>query len=300
MPLPIYPSQKSSLGKTLPKSSAIKYVIAVAAGKGGVGKSTVAVNLALALQGLGQRVGIFDADIYGPSIRKMLPEELPPSQQGERLIPAICYGGIRMMSMAYFRTEKEAAAVRAPVANGIIKQFIQTVNWGNLDYLLIDFPPGTGDIQLTLSQQAHLFGAVMVTTPQEIALMDVCKAMHLFEQVRIPVVGVVENMSYYLHSDEEEKVYLFGKGGGRKLARASGVPFLGEIPIDSEICRCGDVGEALISTKTSTRGSKAFIALAQKFIEEVNELHEHSKGALLDFELIWKEMADVANSNSTN
>src|SRR5262249_51343396 len=149
--------------------SSIKYVIAIAAGKGGVGKSTVAVNLALALQALGQRVGIFDADLYGPSVRKMLPEKQPPSQQGERLVPAICHGGILMISMAYFRTEKEAVAVRAPIANGIIKQFIQTATWGDLDYLLIDFPPGTGDIQLTLSQQANLFGAVIVTTPQDVA-----------------------------------------------------------------------------------------------------------------------------------
>ena len=159
----------------------IKHVVAIAAGKGGVGKSTVTVNLALALQSLGKRVGILDADIYGPSVRKMLPEEQPPAQQGNQLIPATCHGGIRMMSMAYFRTEKEAAAVRAPVATGIIKQFLQTIVWGELDYLLIDFPPGTGDIQLTLSQQAHLVGALMVTTPQEVALLDVRKAMHLFE-----------------------------------------------------------------------------------------------------------------------
>lgn len=162
MPIPMYKTKE----KPAKEADQVKHVIAVAAGKGGVGKSTVAVNLALALQSLGMKVGIFDADIYGPSVRKMLPEEHPPSQQGTRLIPAICYGGVRMMSMAYFRNEKEAAVIRAPIANGIIMQFIQNTAWGNLDYLLIDFPPGTGDIQLTLSQHANLLGALMVTTPR--------------------------------------------------------------------------------------------------------------------------------------
>ncbi|MBA3602717.1 MAG: Mrp/NBP35 family ATP-binding protein [Parachlamydiaceae bacterium] len=297
MPIPMYSSKENK--PQLPKSN-IKNVVAIAAGKGGVGKSTVAVNLALALQSLGQRVGIFDADIYGPSVRKMLPEERPPSQQGDQLIPAICHGGIRMMSMAYFRTEKEAAAVRAPVATGIIKQFIQTVVWGDLDYLLIDFPPGTGDIQLTLSQQAHLLGALMVTTPQEVALLDVRKAMHLFEQVQVPIVGIVENMSYYQPAPTAEKVYLFGRSGGRKLAQATGVPFLGEVPIDPEICRCGDSGGSLIANQNATQGAQAFIALAKGFMEEVDVLKKLSEDTLQNFELTWREMPNVTTCHSTN
>ena len=230
----------------------------------------------------------------------MLPEERPPSQQADRLIPAICHGGIRMMSMAYFRTEKESAAVRAPVATGIIKQFIQTIAWGDLDYLLIDFPPGTGDIQLTLSQQAHITGALMVTTPQEVAVLDVRKAMHLFEQVQIPIVGIVENMSFYQPTPEAEKIHLFGRNGGRKLAQATGVPFLGEIPIDPEICRCGDSGESLISNVKATQGSQAFLDLAKKFIEEVEILQLISEDTLYNFELTWRDMPDASISNSTN
>lgn len=294
MPIPMYPSKEKKLKLPPPNPTSIKHIIAIAAGKGGVGKSTIAVNLALALQSLGQRVGIFDADIYGPSIRKMLPEEHPPTQQGEQLVPAICCGGIRVMSMAYFRGEKEAAAVRAPIATGIIKQFIQTVNWGNLDYLLIDFPPGTGDIQLTLSQQAHLLGAVMVTTPQEVALMDVRKAMHLFEQVNVPLVGIVENMSYYLSGPKAEKIYLFGNGGGQRLARDSGVPFLGQIPLDPEICLCGDHGESLLAKQNKSSGSQAFMALANRFLEEVDVLQNLSGETLHNFELKWREIPDDA------
>ena len=295
MPIPMYPSNTKPL---VPRpTNSIKHVVAIAAGKGGVGKSTVTVNLALALQSLGKRVGILDADIYGPSVRKMLPEERPPAQQGNQLIPAICHGGIRMMSMAYFRTEKEAAAVRAPVATGIIKQFIQTVVWGDLDYLLIDFPPGTGDIQLTLSQQAHLVGALMVTTPQEIALLDVRKAMHLFEQVQVPIVGIVENMSYYQSGPGAEKAYLFGKSGGRKLAQATGVPFLGEVPIDPEISRCGDSGESLIANPNAPQGAQVFIALAKEFMAEVELLKKLSEDTLQNFELTWKEMPNATTSH---
>ncbi len=294
MPIPMYSSKTKPL---LPPINNIKHVVAIAAGKGGVGKSTVTVNLALALQSLGKRVGILDADIYGPSVRKMLPEESPPAQKGNQLIPAICHGGIRMMSMAYFRTEKEAAAVRAPVATGIIKQFIQTVVWGDLDYLLIDFPPGTGDIQLTLSQQAHLVGALMVTTPQEVALLDVRKAMHLFEQVQVPIVGIVENMSYYQPAPGAEKVYLFGKNGGRKLAQATGVPFLGEVPIDPEICRCGDSGESLIANPNAPQGVQAFIALAKEFMAEVDLLKKLSEDTMQNFELTWKEMPNATTSH---
>ncbi|MGZ3633045.1 MAG: Mrp/NBP35 family ATP-binding protein [Parachlamydiaceae bacterium] len=286
MPLPMYSGNNNQAAS--PKNG-VKKIIAIAAGKGGVGKSTVTVNLALALHSLGYRVGIFDADIYGPSVRKMLPEERPPSQQGDRLIPAICYGGISMMSMAYFRKEKEAAAVRAPIANGIIQQFLQNVEWGNLDFLLIDFPPGTGDIQLTLSQRAHLSGALMVTTPQEVALMDVQKAMHLFNQVKIPLIGLVENMSYYLHEPTGEQLYLFGREGGKKLAKEAKIPFLGGIPLDPEISQCGDRGTPFVSKESTSIGSQAFIALGQAFIKEIQSLEAATSGNLQDFELQWKE-----------
>lgn len=267
----------------------VKNVIAVAAGKGGVGKSTVAVNLALALKKAGYSVGVMDTDIYGPSIRKMLPEDEMPSQKGETLFPAICQG-IRMISMAYFRKQGEAAAVRAPIANGLVIQFIKNVEWGELDYLFIDFPPGTGDIQLTLSQQANLSGAILVTTPQEVALMDVRKAAHLFHQVNVPIVGVVENMSYY-QPEGCEKVFLFGKGGGGRLAMENGIPFLGEVPIDPEICHCGDVGRSLFADeKMETSGAKAFTEIAQAFVAHLGTMKRQSVEGFKAFELVWKEM----------
>jgi ATP-binding protein involved in chromosome partitioning len=270
----------------------IKSIIAVAAGKGGVGKSTVAVNLALALQYQGFSVGILDSDLYGPSVRKMLPEDQPPAQKDQLLIPAMCQG-IKVMSMAYFRHTAEATVVRAPIANNIITQFINGVAWGSLDYLIIDFPPGTGDIQLTLSQQANLTGAIIVTTPQEVAILDVRKAMHMFDQLKVPVIGVIENMSCYYHPKTEERICLFGSGGGRKLAAQSGVPFLGEVPIDPEICRCGDTGQTLIpkTGEITSPSAKAFLSIAESATKEIDALKKQSQGSLQNIELAWKEMS---------
>ena len=284
MPLKMY------LEKETGPLAGIANIIAVAAGKGGVGKSSVTVNLALALQRLGRNVGILDADVYGPSLRKMLPEDSMPTQQGQKIIPAIAMG-IRVISMAYFRKENEAAVVRAPIANGVISQFINNVEWGPLDYLLIDFPPGTGDVQLTLSQQANLTGAVMVTTPQDVAVLDVRKAMSMFDQVKVPVVGVVENMSYYYHQKTDETLYLFGKGGGEKLARECGVPFLGAIPIDPDLCRSCDRGESLFAAHEESIAAKAFVCLAEHLEKHVEEMKLVSARSLQNFELIWKEMA---------
>lgn len=279
MPLPLYQTQAPSS------------IIAIAAGKGGVGKSSVTVNLALALKAQGYTVGIMDTDLYGPSIRKMLPEDRLPSQQGDVIQPALC-AGIKMISMAYFRKEGEATAIRAPIANSLISHFIKNVMWGQLDFLLIDFPPGTGDIQLTLSQQAHLTGAVMVTTPQEVALLDVRKAMHLFSQVHIPIIGIVENMSYYLLPHTEEAVYLFGKGGGEKLARETGHPFLGMIPIDPLLSACGDKGESLFALDPSYQKplTQAFMQLAKQLAAHVQALANEKDSVLSSIELVWKEM----------
>ncbi|NGX58686.1 MAG: Iron-sulfur cluster carrier protein [Chlamydiae bacterium] len=255
----------------------IKYVVGVAAGKGGVGKSTLSVNLARAFQQSGFQVGIMDADIYGPSLRRLLPESQMPMKRGELIVPADC-SGIKMISMAFFRKDDEAAVVRAPIANGVIKQFIQQVDWGELDLLIIDFPPGTGDIQLTLAQEARLTGAIMVTTPQELAVMDVRKAVNMFQQVNIPIVGVVENMSYF--QDGEEKKYLFGKGGGDRLAREIEVPFLGEIPIHPEICQRGDQGRSIFEAE-EVGIQDYFKKISENIWAELNR----SKG-ILDYEFI--------------
>jgi ATP-binding protein involved in chromosome partitioning len=270
----------------------IKNIIGIAAGKGGVGKSTVTVNLAYALKSLGFSVGIMDTDIYGPSMRKMLPEDRLPIQKGETIIPALCRG-IRMISMAYFRKEMEATVVRAPIANGVVMQFIKNVDWGSLDYLLIDFPPGTGDVQLTLSQNANLTGAVMVTTPQEVAIMDVRKAMHMFEQVNVPVIGIVENMSFYFHEKTNEKLYLFGKGGGERLALESGVPYLGGIPIDPSLCLSGDRGESLFdqTQKNHSPVVKSFLDITHAMMAQTNILKQDFGECLKGFELQWKEMS---------
>lgn len=248
--------------------SQVKNIVAIAAGKGGVGKSSLTVNLALALSQLGYQVGILDADIYGPSIRQMLPEDQPPSQDKEGIEPGRSKG-IKIITMAYFRKENEAAAVRAPIANSMIHQFIKNVRWGSLDYLLIDFPPGTGDIQLTLCQQLPLSGALMVTTPQQVALLDVRKAAHLFEMVKVPLVGVIENMSYFQENASSPPLYLFGKGGGKRLANELAVPFLGEVPLDPEICRCGDEGDSFFVSDIArdSLAAQVFLNCARQIVK---------------------------------
>jgi ATP-binding protein involved in chromosome partitioning len=262
-----------------------KNVIAIAAGKGGVGKSTVTVNLARALQAAGRAVGILDADIYGPSLRRMLPEDRLPAQADQHLLPADC-AGIRLISMAFFRKDHEAAAVRAPIANSLIQQFLTQIQWGPLDDLLIDFPPGTGDIQLTLCQKAQLSGAIMVTTPQEVALMDVRKAMHLFAQVKVPILGIVENMSYFLDAASGQMHALFGRGGGERLASEMGVRFLGQIPVAPAISQSGDEGTSLLTMKSpdAQMASKAFAALAQQIMHEISTLKESGEIANVDFQ----------------
>lgn len=289
MPLPLF--QNSNSKNQSNQIDHITSVVAIAAGKGGVGKSSVTVNLGLALQAKGYRVGIMDTDIYGPSIRKMLPEDRLPIKKGSFIQPALCKG-IKMISIAYFRKENEATAVRAPIANGFISHFINQIEWGELDFLLIDFPPGTGDIQLTLSQQAHLSGAIMVTTPQEVALLDVRKAMALFNQVNVPILGVIENMSYYQSSDQVEPVYLFGRGGGQRLAKEAGTPFLGQIPLDPMICSCGDQGQSLfqIDPNFDRSATKAFIQVAKEVELQISSLVVEKQKGLGPFELIWKEM----------
>ncbi|KIC75184.1 Protein mrp-like protein [Neochlamydia sp. EPS4] len=278
MPLPMFPATSKA------SANFVHAIIGIAAGKGGVGKSCVTVNLARALKDLGFKVGILDADIYGPSIRRMLPEDKMPEQCNERILPAICQG-VKVISMAYFRREDEAAAIRAPIANTIVQQFIKNVDWGEIDFLLIDFPPGTGDIQLTLSQNAQLNAAILVTTPQEVALMDVRKAMDLFYQMKIPIIGVIENMSYYQISPNLKRVYPLGQGGGGRLAKEAGFSLLGQIPISSEISHSGDKGNSLFEEKTPDAQaiSKIFINLAKKVMEQLVEIKKRETAEVEKF-----------------
>jgi ATP-binding protein involved in chromosome partitioning len=235
--------------------------IAIVAGKGGVGKSSVTVNLALALIAQGARVGILDADLYGPSIGKMVPAEKPPYESEHGFIPAEGLG-LYALSLAYFSLGKQATIVRAPIANQIITEFIHQVQWPKLDFLLIDFPPGTGDIQLTLMQQAALSAAVLVTTPQEVALLDVEKAYSMLQQMRVPVLGVIENMSYYEH--REIKAYPFGQGGAVRFCQHHGLRFLGEIPLDPVLSRCCDQGISLLHHFPGSGAALSFEQIAQE------------------------------------
>ena len=207
-------------------------LFAIAAGKGGVGKSTVAVQLALACQRKGQKVALLDADLYGPSIPYLLPADHPPKKVGEKILPAYS-SGIATLSLSYFR---EDAAVRAPIANQLIGHMLNNVNWGNIDTLIIDFPPGTGDIHLTICQQVTLSGAILVTMPNELSILDVRKSASLFKKMGVPIIGVIENMSFLSH---QPTISPFGKGAARRLSHELEIPFWGEVPIDSDLALPG-------------------------------------------------------------
>jgi ATP-binding protein involved in chromosome partitioning len=237
----------------------VKQVIAVASGKGGVGKSTVAANLAMALHMSGHTVGLMDADIYGPSVPIMFglgavnPQTTP--------FPLEKYG-LRLMSMGFLVPPEQAVIWRGPKVAQAVQSFLGQIDWGQLDYLVIDLPPGTGDAQLTLSQSAPLTGAVIVTTPGEVSLIDARKGVKLFTEVRVPVLGVVENMSYF-EDATGTKTPIFGVGGGQKLATESGVPFLGELPIDPRVAQCGDAGEPIVRKYPDSPVAKAYMNLAR-------------------------------------
>ncbi|HSX11868.1 MAG TPA: P-loop NTPase [Rhabdochlamydiaceae bacterium] len=277
----------------------IKNTIAVAAGKGGVGKSTVAVNLALALKQQGSRVGLLDADVYGPSIVHMLSKGIWPAQDPQdpnRILPGLSLG-LKYISTAHFRNEQEGALVRAPIANSIISQFLHQVNWEELDYLIIDFPPGTGDIQLTLLQQATLSGAIVVTTPQEISLLDVRKCMQLFQKLQVPLLGVIENMSFFVNPVTQEKHFPFSSGGGKRLAEEFGIPLLGQLPIDELLSRSADLGESIFSAPNTI--ASTFMGLAQEIdtllIDPEKEIKNIQQGDT-HFTIEWEDGAITSYS----
>jgi ATP-binding protein involved in chromosome partitioning len=255
------PPQKISLPN-------VAYVIAVASGKGGVGKSTVAANLALALQMQGTRVGLMDADIYGPSIPLMMgiPGTVDPQTTP---LPLERYG-LRLMSMGFLVPTTQAVIWRGPMVHKAVSDFLTRIDWGPLDFLVIDLPPGTGDAQLTLTQTAPLSGAVIVTTPQEVSLIDARKGLEMFRQVRVPVLGIVENMSYFVGEDGK-RYEIFRHGGGRKLAGEAGVPFLGELPIDPRVAECGDTGDPIVHKHPDSPVAKAYQALAATVVRELHK-----------------------------
>lgn len=246
----------------------IKNTIAVSSGKGGVGKSTVAVNLALALAETGARVGLVDADVYGPDVPMMMGARGLPGMFQGRLIPVTAHG-VRLISIGFFVPADDAAVLRGPMLSATIKQFLFDVEWGELDYLVIDLPPGTGDAQLTISQVIPLTGALMVTTPQDVSLHDVRKGLAMFRQLNVPILGIVENMSHYV-CPHGERLALFGEGGGRRLAAEAGVPLLGELPFDPATREGGDSGRPVVVAAPGSPQAEAFRALAGQVAARVS------------------------------
>jgi ATP-binding protein involved in chromosome partitioning len=244
----------------------VKHIIAVASAKGGVGKSSVAVNLALALKENGARVGLMDADVYGPSVPTMLKVSGQPDVTEDKKIRPFQSHGLQVMSMGLLMPPDQPVIWRGPLVMSAVKQFLKDVLWDNLDYLVIDMPPGTGDAQLTLVQTVPLSGVVMVTTPQEVALADVRRGIQMFAKIEVPVLGIVENMSYFICPETQKQYDIFGQGGGAQVAQQYGLPLLGEIPIDPAIRKGGDTGKPAVEIEGSAT-REAFIKLAGKVAE---------------------------------
>ena len=242
----------------------VKNIIAVASGKGGVGKSTVSVNLAVALQKQGSAVGICDCDLYGPSVAHMFGSNERPNATAENEIIPIQADGVKMISMGFLLEDRSPVIVRGPLATRYTQQFLRQVAWGELDYLVVDLPPGTGDIQLTIVQTVAITGAIIVTTPQEVALIDARKAVSMFGRVNVPVIGLIENMSFFLCPSDGETYFIFGEDGGVREALALGVPLLGQIPIDLATRAGGDAGEPIaLADPATSEVSQIFAQIAK-------------------------------------
>jgi len=259
-----------------PGMKQVKNAVAVASGKGGVGKSTVATHLALALVRRGARVGLMDSDIYGPSVPKMLGggDPAPPAGQPGLLYP-VERRGLKFISMGLFTGPDTPVIWRGPMATKMVQQFLSQVVWGELDYLVIDLPPGTGDVQLTLTQSAPLVGAVIVTTPQDVAVGVTLRGLRMFEQVQVPILGIIENMSAFVCPHCGKTTEVFRHGGGRKAAEELGVPFLGEIPLDPAIAEAGDAGEPVVSTQAGqdSPSARAFLEIGEKLVKQIDAVN---------------------------
>ena len=264
--------------KSLPDKQSVphvKNIIAVSSGKGGVGKTTIAVNVAVALAEVGAKVGLLDADIYGPNAPTMLgltnaQVKVQPSPQGDILEPAFNYG-VKMVSMGFLIDPDQPVIWRGPMLNSIIRQFLYQVNWGGLDYLIVDMPPGTGDAQLTLAQAVPIAGAVIVTTPQTVSLLDARRGLRMFQQLGANVLGIVENMSYFIPPDLPDRSYdLFGSGGGEKASRELQVPLLGCVPLEISLREGGDAGVPIVIAEPESASAQALVAIAQQIAAKVS------------------------------
>jgi ATP-binding protein involved in chromosome partitioning len=264
--LPVMGQEPQSKRAAVPAPTPVAYphlgnIIAVSSGKGGVGKSTVASNLAIALAKQGGRVGLMDADIYGPNIPRMMGVNAPPPVENEKIIPLQAYG-VKIMSLGFMIERDQPAIWRGPIIMKIITQFLRDVQWGELDYFLVDMPPGTGDAQLSLVQATMVHGAIIVTTPQEVASGDALRGAKMFERVAVPVLGIVENMSYFICPNCQNKHRIFGEGGGKNLAEELRVPLLAEVPFFPAVLSGGDRGEPIVVSEPETPAAKALTDLA--------------------------------------
>ncbi len=250
----------------------VKNVLAVSSGKGGVGKSTVAVNLACALRKAGAKVGILDADVYGPNVPLMLGVKGEPRVVDKQIVPFEKHG-LQMMSMALLVSEDQPVIWRGPMLHSAVRQFLFDVAWHDLDYLVVDLPPGTGDAQLSLSQQSHLMGAVIVTTPQDVSVLDVKKAIRMFQTVNVPILGVVENMAWFTPPGQTERYRLFGEGGGQRIEKEFGIPLLGQIPIELAVREGGDRGEPIVLAAPHSASGRAFTEIAGRLAQRISVLN---------------------------
>jgi ATP-binding protein involved in chromosome partitioning len=246
----------------------VKNIVAVGSGKGGVGKTTVTVNLAVALASSGAKVGLLDSDVYGPNVPLMMGITGQPHALGNRIQPLANYG-VRVMSMGFLASDDTPLIWRGPMLHNVITQFVRQVDWGELDYLLIDLPPGTGDVQLSLTQNVPLMGAVVVSTPQDVALQDARKAIQMFRHVRVEVLGIVENMSYFQCPKCGERTNVFNHGGGAVTAERYNVPFLGEVPLDTAVREGGDAGKPITIAQPGSPAAKAFVDISCKVASQV-------------------------------
>jgi len=267
---------RKSASQTSPFIPGVSHIVAVSSGKGGVGKSTVAVNLATALAMEGAQVGLMDADFYGPNVPTMMgvtdaPKIEQNPEKGEVFIPPVSHG-VKIMSMGFLTQADQPVIWRGPMLHSVVSQFCQKVDWGKLDYLIVDMPPGTGDVQLSLAQLVPVTGAILVSTPQEVSMQDVRKAHAMFQKVRIPVMGVVENMSYFQCPGCEQRHAFFGEGGGKLLARKLGIELLSEIPIVSQVREGGDEGRPIVMRDPQSEVAKAFRQLARKVAQQTSIL----------------------------
>ena len=272
----------------------VKNVVAVASGKGGVGKSTVAANLAVALAKMGATVGMLDADIYGPSQGLMLGVKDDPEMDSEKNIHPPTAHGVKVISMSMFSQDEAPVVWRGPMVSQMVQNFVRQVAWGDLDYLVIDMPPGTGDIQLTLTQQAPITAAVIVSTPQDVALLDAKKGLKMFEKVSVPVLGIVENMSGFV-CDGCGKVHdIFRRDGALRVARSLGLPFLGSVPLEQGVALSGDQGEPVVLRSPESKSAQAFMEIASRVASELSMMRAQADGVMVEYDINWNALAEEA------